>query len=256
MLVTFLPFVLLAVAVFLLPLNLGLRAWAVLSLPLVWSQTLHPLTPFQNQGSFHGLQDVFVLWIFGFATLGVAARAFWTVALAPLDWSTLTKDMLVPDCILAVLYGFVGGGVATLALAAGLRGLPGGLAVHLGVAGLASVGAHAAMRLPLPVRSLGVTAFVTLLCLTLAGGVAYPRLILAKAEVIQPGAPRCLRTPDGSAPTTDQLRLLTLPKAQGLRPNLVLTVMTESGQRDYRWSYRSFAFRTYDSYVGGPCPAS
>jgi hypothetical protein len=52
------------------------------------------------------------------------------------------------------------------------------------------------------------------------------------------------------------LRLLTLPKALGRRPNLVLTVMTDGGQRDFRWSYRSFNFRTYDSYAGGPCPAS
>jgi hypothetical protein len=253
---TFLPFVLQAIAVFALPLNWGLRAWAVAALPLVWSKTLHPITPFQNQGPFHGLQDVLVFWVFAFATLSVAARAFWTLAQAPLDWSSLSRELLVPDCILAVLCGLVTGMVATHLLAAGLRGLPGGLALHLGVAGLASVGAYAAMRLPLRPRYLAVTAFATILCLTLFGGVAYPALILSKAEFIQPGTPRCLRTPDGTTPTTDELRLLTLPKAEGRRPNLVLTVMTESGQRDFRWSYRSVGFRTYDSYSGGPCPIS
>jgi hypothetical protein len=255
-LVTFLPFVLLAVAVFLLPLSWGLRAWVMAALPLVWSWVLHPVTPFQSQGPFDGLQDVLVLWILGFATLGVAARAFWTLARAPLDWSSLWKDMWAPDCILAALYGLVAGIGATLLLAAGLRGLPGGLALHLGVAGLASVGAYAAMRLPLRPRFLAVTALATILCMTLVGGVAYPRLIHARAEVIQPGSPRCLRTPEGIAPTPDQLRLLTLPKALGRRPNLVLTVITDGGQRDFRWSYRSFNFRTYDSYAGGPCPAS
>lgn len=253
---TFLPFVLLAVAVFLLPLTWGLRAWALATLVLVWSWVLHPVTPFQDQGPFYGLQDMLVVWILGFATLGVAARAFWTLALAPLDWSSLAKGMLVPDCILAALYGLVAGIGATLLLAAGLRGLPGGLALHLGVAGLASVGTYAAMRLPLRPRYLAMTALATILCLTLVGGVAYPRLILAKAEAILPGSPRCLRTPEGTLPTPDQLRLLTLPQAQGRRPNLVLTVMTETGQRDFRWSYRSFTFRTYDSYAGGPCPAS
>lgn len=255
MLVTFLPFVLLAVIVFLLPLTWGLRAWVLAALPLVWSWVLHPVTPFQSQGPFDGLQDVLILWILGFATLGVAARAFWTLALAPLDWSSLWKDMSAPDCILAALYGLVAGIGATLLLAAGLRGLPDGLALHLGVAGLVSVGAYAAMCLPLRARFLAVTTLTTILCLTLVGGVAYPQLILSRAETILPGSPRCLRTPEGTTPTTDQLRLLTLPQAQGRRPNLVLTVMTDGGQRDFRWSYRSFGFRTYDSYNGGPCPS-
>ncbi|WP_137111053.1 hypothetical protein [Rhodobacter sp. SY28-1] len=261
MLVTFLPFVLLALVVFLLPPNWGLRAWALAALPLVWSWVLHPITPFQNQAPLDGLQDVLDLWILAFATLGVAARAFWTLALAPLDLSSLSKDMLVPDCILAGLYGLVAGVGATLLLAAGLRGLTGGLALHLGVAGLASVGAYAAMRLPQRPRCMTVIALSTILFLTLAGGVAYPKFIHAKAEAIQRGAPRCLRTPNGKAPTTDQLRLLTLPQALGRRPNLVLTVMTESGQRDFRWSYRSFGFRSYDSYPAAParhpdaCPA-
>jgi hypothetical protein len=254
--VTFLPFVLLAVGVFLLPMTWGLRAWALAALPLFWTWVLHPETPFQSQGPFDGLQDVLVLWVLGFATIGVAARAFWTLALAPLDWSSLARDMLVPDCILAVLYGLIAGLGATLLLAAGLRGLPGGLALHLGVAAPVAVTAYGAMRLPLRPRCLAVTACATVLCLTLVGGVAYPQLILSNAEAILPGSPRCLRTPEGAAPTTDQLRLLTLPQAQGRRPNLVLTVMTDGGQRDFRWSYRFLGFRSYDSYAGGTCPAS
>lgn len=213
------------------------------------------MIPFQNEGAFDGLQDVLLWWVFGFATLGVAARAFWTMARAPLDRAALSRDLLLPDCILASAYGLLTGLVATLLLAAGLRGYPGGLALHLAVAGLASVGVHAAMRLPMLPRCLTVTAFATLLCLTLVGAVAYPRIILSRADMILPGVSRCLRTPEGRAPTTDQLRLLTLPKAEGRRPNLVLTVMTEGGQRDYRWSYRSNGFRNYGSYSGGPCPS-
>lgn len=253
--VTFLPFVLLAIAVFLMPLNWGLRAWAAAALPLVWSKALTPITPYLDQDIFHGLQDALLWWVFGFATLGVAARAFWTLARAPLDWSTLSRDMLAPDCILAAVYGLLAGVVATLLLAAALRGLPRGLALHLAVAGLASVAVYAAMRRPLRRRCLAVTASATLLCLTLVGGVTYPQIILSRAETILPGASRCLRTPEGSTPTSDQLRLLTLPMAEWRRPNLVLTVMTDGGQRDYRWSYRSNGFRSYYSYAGGPCPS-
>jgi hypothetical protein len=254
--VTFFPFVLLAIAVFLLPLNWGLRAWALAALPLLWSNALTPITPFQYAGPFDGLQGVLLGWVFGFATLGFAARAFWTLAKGPLDWSALSRDMQVPDCILATAYGLLAGLVATLLLAAGLRGFSGGLALHLAVAGLASIAVYAAMRLPILPRCLTVTAFATLLCLTLVGAVAYPQIILSRAETILPGASRCLRTPEGRVPTTDELRLLTLPKAEGRRPNLVLTVMTDGGLRDYRWSYRSNGFRSYDSYDGGPCPAS
>jgi hypothetical protein len=125
----------------------------------------------------------------------------------------------------------------------------------LALSALAAVTAIAAIRLPGRVQYLTVAMLATLACLTLAGGTLYPRLILAKAESIQPDAPRCIRTPDGTPPMTDQLRLLTLPDAQFRRPNLVLTVMTDRGPKDFRWSYRSFAFRTYDSYDGGPCPA-
>ncbi len=255
MLVTFLPFVLLAIAVFLLPLNWGLRAWTLAGLPLFWSEALHPITPFQNQGPLDGLQEVTLIWVFVFATLGFAARAFWTLAQAPFDWASLSRGMLIPDCILAMLYGLFAGMVATLLLATALRGLSGGLALHFAVADLTAVAAYAAIHFPIRPRCLTVTAMSTLLCLSLLGGVGYPQMIHAKAQIIQPGAPRCLRTPDGTAPTTDQLRLLTLPKAEGRRPNLVLTVMTQSGPQDFRWSYRSFAFRTYDSYAGGPCPS-
>ena len=255
MLGTFLPFVLLGIGVFFLPLTWGLRAWATAALLLVWTEALTPMTPFQNQGPFDGLQGLLLLWVFVFVTLGVAVRAFWTLARAPLDWSSLSKDMLGPDSMLAVLFGLVAGMAATLLIATGLRGVPGGLILHVAVAGLAAVGIHSAMRLPQRSRCMVVTAMSTLLCLTLVGRVAYPKLILSRAEVIQPGVPRCLRTPDGRAPTTDQMRLLTLPKAQSRRPSLVLTLMTSTGPRDFRWSYRSFAFRTYDSYTGGPCPS-
>jgi hypothetical protein len=222
---------------------------------MLWAQTLVPITPFQNQGPFDGLGSLLLSWLFGFATLGVAARGFWTLARAPLDLASLSRGMRGPDSVLAVLYGLFAGVVLTLFLATEFRGTAGGLALHIAVTGIAGVAALAALRLPFRLRCLTVAALATVACLTLVGGLSYPKLILAKAEFIRPGDPRCLRTPDGNAPTTDQMRLLTLPEAQGRRPNLVLTVMTGNGPQDFRWSYRSFGFRTYDSYAGGPCPS-
>lgn len=248
-------YVLVAVGFSLLPLAWGLRCWAALGLPLTWSQALSPVTPLQNEGPFDGLGNVLLWWIFGFASLGVAGRAFWTLALAPLDPASLSRGMRVPDGALATLYGLFGGVALTLFLATEFRGMTGGLTLHFAVAGSAAIAALAALRLPFRLRCLTVAALATVVCLTLVGGIFYPRLILSKADFIRPGDPRCLRTPDGGAPSTDQMRLLTLPEAQGRRPNLVLTVMTENGPQEFRWSYRSFAFRTYDSYNGGPCPS-
>lgn len=146
------------------------------------------------------------------------------------------------------------GASATLLLAANLRGSQSSLALHLASAALAALAITLARRLPLRSRIVTVTALATLACLTLAGGMLYPRLILSQAAAQFRGTPHCLRTPTGSEPTTDQLRLLTLPQARFRRPNLVLTVMTSGEQWNFRWSYRSFAFRSYDTYDGGPCP--
>lgn len=245
----------LAVGFAALPLAWGLRAWVATGLPLLWAQTLAPITPWQNQGPFDGAGSLLLSWLFVFATLGVAAKAFWTLAQKPLDRASLTRGMEGPDSVLAILYGGVAGTILTLVLAAEFRGMTGGMSLHVAVAGVAAVAALGALRLPLRLRSLTVAALVTVAGLTMVGGLSYPSLILSKTEIILPGAPRCLRTPDGTPPTIDQMRLLTLPKAEGRRPNLVLTVMTQNGQRDFRWSYRSFGFRTYDSYAGGPCPS-
>lgn len=236
------------------PLAWGLRAWVAFGLPVAWAYALTPVTPFQNEGPLDGLASASLYWLFGLATLGVAARAFWTLAQAPLDPKSLSHGMHETDSVLAALHGLVAGAMLTLVLAVEFRGLAGGLALHSAVAVAAVVGGMVALHLPLGIRSFAVAALATVACLTIAGGLFYPKLILTRAEFIRPEDPRCLRTPDGSAPTTDQLRLLTLPEARARRPNLVLTVMTEDGPEDFRWSYRSFAFRTYDSYDGGPCP--
>jgi hypothetical protein len=252
---TFILAAALAVGFASLPFAWGLRAWVAVGLPMLWAQTLVPITPFQNQGPFDGFGSLLLSWLFLSATLGLAARAFWTLAQAPLDWASLSHGMRGPDGVLAVLYGLFMGVVLTLLLATELRGMSGGVALHFAIAGIAAVAALTALRLPFRLRCLTVAALATVACLTMVGGLSYPRLILSKAEFIRPENPRCLRTPDGSAPTLDQLRLLTLPEARSRRPNLVLTVMTENGPKDFRWSYRSFAFRTYDSYEGGPCPS-
>ncbi len=239
-----------------LPAAWGLRAWTATGVLVIWGYCLAPETPFQNEGPLDGLGAALLTWLFILASLGVGSRAFWALAngrslqTVPPAHSTLYRA----DYLLASLFGLVTGAGITLLLAVYLRGMSGGLPLHLAVAGLAAGLAIAAVWLPGRARPLAVTTFACMACLTLAGGILYPGLIQSKAEIIHPDAPRCLRTPDGVAPTADQLRLLTLPKAQSRRPNLVLTVMTDTGPQDFRWSYRSFAFRTYGSYIGGLCP--
>jgi hypothetical protein len=238
-----------------LPLSWGLRAWGASLLFIAWVHTLSPITPFQDQGPLDGLGSAVLGWFFLLATLGVVGKLFWTLAKAQLDLAELLKDMRGADRILAGFLGLFSGLVLTLNLAVEFRGFPGGLALHLAVASLALIASAVALRLPFLLRCVAVPALATVAILTLAGGFAYPELILSRADFIQPGAKRCLRIPEGNAPTIDQLRLLTLPKAEARRPNLVLTVMTDNGPKDFRWSYRSFAFRTYGSYEGGPCPS-
>lgn len=240
-----------------LPASWGVRALAAAGILAACFRFLTAVTPFQNEGPLDGLADAAAIWVLVIAALGVGARVFWALANArSLQLAPPAASMLFrADCLLAGGAGIAAGSIATLLLAVAMRGEAGGLSVHLGIAALAALSALAAVRLRGRVRPMAVTALATLAVLTLAGGTHYPSLIQAKAGIIQPGAPRCLRTPQGTAPSLDQLRLLTLPLAQPRRPNLVLTVMTRHGQEDFRWSYRSFAFRTFGSYNGGPCPS-
>lgn len=239
-----------------LPAAWGVRAWASTGVLAAFTYVSTPETPLQNQGPFDDLAEAMIGWLLVLASIGVGARVFWALAnarslhLAPAANSTLYRA----DCLLAAFLGIAAATIATLLLAVALRGSGGGLPLHLAITALASVLVVGSIRLPGRGRPLAVATFLTLACLTFAGATLYPLLILSRAEIIQPGAPRCIRTPDGTTPTTDQLRLLTLPEARPLRPNLVLTVLTENGAEDFRWSYRSSAFRTYDSYSGGPCP--
>lgn len=234
----------------------GLRLWAGTVAMLVWSQAFWPELPSDAHAPFEGFLAATLLWFFVLASLGVGSRVFWALATEQSLGLGPPVDSMIyrTDCLIAALFGLSAGAIATLHLAVDLRGTSGGLALHLAIATVAAAAARAAFRLPGRLRPLIYTALVTVAGLALAGGTLYPRLILSSAEVILPDAPRCLRTPDGTAPTIDQLRLLTLPEARPHRPNLVLTVMTNNGPEDFRWSYRSFAFRSYGSYDGGPCP--
>jgi hypothetical protein len=240
-----------------LPTAWGLRAWAVTGLVVIWAYALSPETPFQDQGFMSGFGAWLALSLLFLASLGVGCRmllAVWQGRLIDLD-PAVPAGLQAADELLAGVAGLVAGLCATLLLAATLRGMPGGLLLHLAIALLAFLAILAARRLPVRPRILTIVALATVACLTLAGGTLYPRLILAQAEALKVTGPRCLRTPDGTTPMTDDLRLLTLPQARSLRPNLVLTVMANGEQRDFRWSYRASAFRSYDSYDGGPCPA-
>lgn len=58
----------------------------------------------------------------------------------------------------------------------------------------------------------------------------------------------------GIEPVIDQPRLLTLPQAEPRRPGPIVTAMPCDEPEHFRWSYRSFAFRSYGSYNGGLSP--
>jgi hypothetical protein len=234
----------------------GLRVWFASCGLVALMLASTAVTSWQYEGPLEGLATASAYWFMVLATLGVGARVFWALANAQdLQIFPPRGSMLYrADAVLAALTGGAVGIIATLCLAADLRGATGGLALHLVVFAMSAGFALAALRLRGRLRALAVASFVTLASLSLLGGLTYPSLILSRAESILPGAPRCLRTPDGAEPRMDQLRLLTLPRAQPRRPNMVLTVMADGRQRDFRWSYRSFGFRAYDSYAGGPCP--
>lgn len=239
----------------LMPLAWSLRAWVLVAFILLWTSTLAPVTPWQYEGLFAGLGHYLAVWLLGLASVGLVVRGMWAKVNRE-DTPDSDRALRGLDAVLASLFGLWAGCLVTLLLAAAFRGLSGGLGLHIAVSVAAFLAVAAAGRLPMPLKPLAISGLVTLACLTLAGGITYPHLIAEQAKLIRPDAQRCLRTPDGTAPTTDQLRLLTLPKAHPLRPNLILTIESDRNPRYFRWSYRALAFMPYDSYDGGPCPKS
>jgi hypothetical protein len=238
------------------PTRWGLRLAAAIALIGTALISLTAATPWDEQGRFHGIQEM------ALAALGVAALtgAFLRLMLTAIRGNPVWGDADASgplhwfDRALSILGGVLLGTVATLFLAVTMRGTSGGLATHL-IVGATSLGfAVLALRLRGHLRAVVVTTALTLATMTILGGLTYPSLISARAEAVLPSLPRCLRA-GNEQPTTDQMRLLTLPLAQPRMPSLILTVMADDGPRHFRWSYRSFGFRTYTSYPHGPCPA-
>lgn len=222
----------------------------VLCLIALW--TLSPATPWLEQGNFHIEPRAILTTPLGLMLLGAGIRVWIGWPDTP-DPGPITRAV---DLVLSVLAGLLAATLATLFLASALRGSTGGLPLHLALSAGAATLAGIALWLTRGVLRTGLAAtLATMAVLILWGGLAYPDHILASArQKIVPDAPRCLRT-GPRAPLPDELRLLTLPQAMPFNPGLILTVMTDRGPRHFRWSYRSVAFRSYESYPHGACPA-
>lgn len=241
-----------AIGFFLMPLAWSLRAWVLVAFILLWTATLVPIIPWQYEGLFAGLGYYLAVWLLGLASVGIVVRGLRTKAEEG-ETPESKRALQGIDAVLAALFGLWAGCMVTLLLAATLRGLSGGLGLHLAVSVAAFLTLAVARRFPMPLKPFAISGLLTLGCLTMAGGIFYPRLITEQAKLVGPNTSRCLRTPDGNAPTIDELRLLTLPDARPFRPSLILTIASDRDPRYFRWSYRALAFMPYDSYDGGPC---
>lgn len=161
----------------LLPARWGIRLWIAIALPLATLLILHPKTPLEDMGRFDGLAGAVLGMALASALAGVAIRWFVSHFIInalqpPLYPSDVETDILrrVDGC-LAVLAGLCAGLFLVLILALALRGLPGGLVLHLAVFGLASTAAILLLRHTHgPIRSAAVAALSVLAGLALLGG--------------------------------------------------------------------------------------
>lgn len=249
------PLVVLFAIALAIPPRGGQRVGFAVGLGVIALVSLRPKIPMRDMGSFDGMEVAFVGMILVPILGGIGLRA----ALATFIWPIQRHDsaeLRRADQLLALAAGGLAGTVATLFLAATLRGQSGGLGLHVVLAAAAAgVAGVVLWRLPMVLPRLFLASMAaTMAALILWGGLAYPALIRSEMARISPEFVRCLRTGD-RAPSEDEFRLLTLPMATFRNPNLILTVMRPEGPRHFRWSYRSLGFRSYASYPHGNCPA-
>lgn len=243
-----------------LPFRWGFRAGVGIAAILGTIPLLQPDIPFEDQDFFYGgWSSALYAVLLGFCA-GVALR--WGISgfggsrfRAQRNLPEYErKSLQIADRMLACGLGLCIGLFSVLALAVLMRGMAGGLPLHLGISACAALAALFVLRAYGGSACLfGVTALATLSVMALLGGTLWPAMIRAKADQIMPGFSRCLRVVDQLA-TKEDTMLFTLPQGYPLSPGLMLTVMEPKRQTDFRWSYRANHFLRYRSAKLGKCP--
>lgn len=214
-----------------------------------------PVTPLSEEGVLDFVGPILLFALLGTATLALGAR--WVIELV-LSFSTSQyadhRDAWSFDYVLACIAGFCLGLGLPLAFAVMTRGAPGGLALHLVVAGAAALLIISAWRtLSGLARPFTVTLLAVFTFRIISGALMWPDMVDRDALDRSAGAPFCLRSAEGPVTVAEKM-LLTMPASAGAWPGLVLTVMTPRGPEHARWSLRGKRFVTLSLRDFGPCP--
>lgn len=250
------PPVLIGLAIFalcaaLLPTRWGVRIWAAAAMSAGTWWLLLPKASVLSHSTLDGLGEGLILSFLAAALVGVAVRAL-LPSQPPGDVEN--RALRRADILLSALAGVCAGFLLVLALALAMRGLPGGLPLHIAVSVLSVATAiWILFKGSGLIRPASIAAFSVLAIKAMLGGLDHPALIESRAASVSRDLPHCLRAVDRLA-TPEDTMLLTLPRGQPGAPGLVLTVMAAEGPRHYRWSYRAGRFIRYGSYRYGGCP--
>lgn len=240
---------------FLIPTAIGTRLWLACAMLVTTFVVMTPVTPLSEEGVLDFVGPILLFALLGTATLALGAR--WILELV-LSFSTSEyadhRDAWSFDYVLACIAGFCTGLGLPLALAVMTRGAPGGLALHLVVAGAAALLIIPAWRtLSGLARPFTVTLLAVFTFRIISGALMWPDMVDRAALDRSAGAPFCLRSAEGAVTTAEKM-LLTMPSSAGAWPGLVLTVMTPRGPVHARWSLRGKQFVTLSFRDFGPCP--
>lgn len=240
---------------FLIPTAIGTRLWLACAMLVTTFVVMTPVTPLSEEGVLDFVGPILLFALLGTATLALGAR--WVLELV-LSFSTSEyadhRDAWSFDYVLACIAGFCTGLCLPLALAVMTRGAPGGLALHLVVAGAAALLIIPAWRtLSGLARPFTVTLLAVFTFRIISGALMWPDMVDRDALDRSAGAPFCLRSAEGPVTVAEKM-LLTMPASAGAWPGLVLTVMTPRGPEHARWSLRGKRFVTLSLRDFGPCP--
>lgn len=250
------PPVLIGLAIFalcaaLLPTRWGIRMWAAAAMSAGTWWLLLPKASFHSHSPLDGLGEGLILSFLTATLVGVAVRALFPCQRPGDAESRLLRRA---DMLLSAFAGGCAGFLLVLALALAMRGLPGGLPLHIAVSVLSVAAAiWILFKGSGLIRPASIAALSVLAVRAIHGGFDEPARIESHAASIGRDLPRCLRAVDRLA-TPEETMLLTLPRGQPGAPGLILTVMAAEGPQHYRWSYRKSGFVRYGSYRHGACP--
>ena len=236
------------------PLAVGCRIWLGFAVMATTAVLLSPEVPLENRGPLHLIGQDVLLIVLCLLAFPIALRWAATQIWPDLEGEVSGQETKRFNLVLASLAGIGAGLTLPVALAVAMRGLPGGLGLHLVVAAAALALVMAAWRYtatlwqPFLIAMLIVTA-----AKVTAGGLSMPDQIDRAAQSRIGPDHGCLRGGDGPL-TLDRKRFLTLPDATPGLPGLTLTVMRPTHVEHYRWSLRGkrFVILTWDNL--GLCP--